>query len=1155
LHGTYQMFHVGTSGRASQRWKMRRVATGPRDRAGDDALISVAQAAALLGVHPNTIRSWTDAGRLAAYRINARGDRRYRHGDVERLLAEGADGPEPAMAIPDAQRDGELAVLARLAQGAAAASNTSAVCRVAMESLRSRFDYSGVAIYLTRTGGLGLETHAGYRVAPAGRIEMDEEASAALIESSSAADGHPGSLTEVRIPLRAAGETVGLLLIEDEPGRILGTSHLPFLRTVGNATAVAIHSARLLTRARRELARGRALRSITQELTGKLDLNVVLSDVIDRTRGLFDADKAGLWLVEEEGEHPFKLAASRGISGELQAQVDALSIDSPSLGVYAVRERRTFVVRDADTRGSVGIMRETYERDGIRTACIVPLVSHDRALGILGLYHQRDHDWPEDELALAQAFANQAAVAIVNARLYRSAAEQAARMQSIQDLSARLNRLMDVQAIADAIVTEANTLAEYHDIRIYTVDWARHTCDPVAYTRRLLGDGDFEERLKVDIGPGSFTGMVAETGEAMLINDALADDRGHTIDGTDDIDESMLVVPMLYEQRAVGVLALSKLGTNQFSDEDLQTMTVFAGYAAQAIANATAYERLEQQSTELARQLDSQRRLLEINEQLLGTLDHESVFELIADGLKSVVHYDNLSIYRADHARGLLLPVLARERHAEQVTRYIVPFGHGLMGWAVDHHQAVMANDALADPRVAQIPGTPDDPEALIVVPLISDGVVTGSLNISRVGRSEVYFSQNDLELVKLFAGQASIALRNADAHHAVSLRAETDALTGLGNHGAFQQHLAAALELGDGDRAQQPVSLLMMDLDNFKAYNDRLGHPAGDALLRAIGSAIQRAARADDRVYRYGGDEFALILPGVGVATATTVAERVRRSVARLTARELSPVTITVGVASCPGDADGKNALIAAADTALYYGKQAGEDQVVRSAEVPREMRDLRGTLDQLARAALLHADEPGSVEHLVERATRLAGEPPDNAVRDALLGIARTFGERSSNSREQADRVGRLAVQMAQRMGCAENDARNIELAARLHGLEMVGTAEMKEIPSLAGIAEMMRWSRRSGATARSMPIPAQIIAVANLYDVMTSGEVGKRLSTSAALKQLRSQVKRFRPDVVEALATAATLYGGSQPRRRRGERGGSIPAEDAAAVAGAA
>src|SRR5690606_3414602 len=114
--------------------------------------------------------------------------------------------------------------------------------------------------------------------------------------------------------------------------------------------------------------------------------------------------------------------------------------------------------------------------------------------------------------------------------------------------------------------------AEYHDIRIYRVDWEKRTCDPIAFTDRLLGEGDFRERLMVDIGPGSFTGMVAESAEPLLINDALNDDRGLTIEGTDDIDESMLVVPMVYEGRSVGVIALSKLGLNQFSTDDLQTM-------------------------------------------------------------------------------------------------------------------------------------------------------------------------------------------------------------------------------------------------------------------------------------------------------------------------------------------------------------------------------------------------------------------------------------------------------------------------------------------------------------------------------------------------------------------------------------------------------
>jgi diguanylate cyclase (GGDEF)-like protein len=367
-------------------------------------------------------------------------------------------------------------------------------------------------------------------------------------------------------------------------------------------------------------------------------------------------------------------------------------------------------------------------------------------------------------------------------------------------------------------------------------------------------------------------------------------------------------------------------------------MAIFAGYAAQAMANATSYERLVAQSNELSRRADSQRRLLEINERLLATLDQASVLETIADGLHDVVPYDNLSIYRVDHAREAMVPVLARERHAEQVSQYVIPFGRGLMGWAVEHAEPILANDALADSRALQIPGTPNEPEAIIVVPLVAGGEVLGSMNVSRVGGEEVGFSTSEFELAQLFAGQASIALRNADAHHAVSRRADTDALTGLGNHGAFQHDLGAFVERAVvGTRAaDRRAAMLMMDLDRFKAYNDRHGHPAGDALLHRVATAIAGAARTGDRVYRYGGDEFALILPGTTTADAVRLGERIRKAVNRITVGEAAEVTITVGVASLPADATDRAGLIAAADMALYHGKGAGEDRVVRADRVP---------------------------------------------------------------------------------------------------------------------------------------------------------------------------------------------------------------------------
>ena len=1091
----------------------------------NDPLLSVAQAAARLGVHPNTVRAWTELGRLPAYRINARGDRRFRAADVDRILVEDGSSTSPVGA---AHGSAAVALFGRIAAGMATTPTVGSVARTIVEAVRTELSATRAAIYVVGEPGLRIAAHGGYDASPAGSRGMPDRP----VRRADA---------DVEVLLATRRGPVGLLVMDAPTADGLGPQLSTSLATVA---ATALAGARMLGRARRELRRARVLSSVGKELSGELDPARVVEDIVERTRTLFGADRAGLWLFDDM-PHPEALA-TRGLSDRFLAHGASLTTATDTIAVRAMRARTPQWSRNAHEDEGIGAMRSAYAEEGIRTVCIVPLFGRGKTIGVLGLYNDTDRFWSSAELLLVQAFADQAAIAMQNARLYQSVADQAARMRSIQDLSARLNRLTDVRAIGEAIVAEARTLADYHDIRIYRVDREANTCEPIAFTREML-DGppeDAEALLRVAIGEG-FTGWVAEHGEPLLINDALDDDRGKTIDGTDDVPESMLLVPMLYEGQALGVIVLSQLGFNRFTDDDLQTMAIFAGYAAQAMANATTYEQLVAQSAELSRRADSQRRLLEINERLLGTLDHGGVLETIADGLRDVVSYDNLSIYRTDALRQVMVPVLARERHAEEVSRYEIPFGRGLMGWAVQHAQPILANDALADPRALQIPGTPPDPEAIVVVPLVVDGEVMGALNVSRVGGAEVYFSTSDFELVQLFAAQASIALRNADAHHAMSQRADTDALTGLGNHGAFQRALGDLVDGANGARRRgdRRLSLLMMDLDSFKAYNDRHGHPAGDELLHRIATTIYGAARSEDRVFRYGGDEFALILPGTGVAEAARMADRVRRAVAKLTAADPTPVTITIGVAGLPADAQDRGGLIAAADTALFFGKRAGEDRVVRSDQLPSDVDELRGQLEQLAAIAVRESDDEVGVDQMVERAGHL-GLPVDThaSVRDAVLTITRAIDVRGSQ-RGHVERVARLAVAIAAEMGLDGEARHGVELAARVHGLDDRRVAELAAVPSLRTVAALVvgarklvadgtrRGRRAARATGRT---GAHIIAAANGYDELTTGATPRRRGRREALEALREHPATFRADVLAALAR--TVNERRDPGRRR-------------------
>jgi diguanylate cyclase (GGDEF)-like protein len=710
-----------------------------------------------------------------------------------------------------------------------------------------------------------------------------------------------------------------------------------------------------------------ALRRLASEVSGQIDLETLFADVVADAMDLFALARIGLWRYQAGRGHPLTLAAQHGLSDEVLGWVSSLKPDDATAGLMAIRDGDVVTLADTLVETPTDEVRDMYARNGIRSVCFAPMIFRDEPVGLLVLYQDAIHVWSDEETALARGLADQMATAVGNARLNDSVRSLAARLEAVQDLAVRLNRTRGLTEIAELIIEGTEQLIEHDTIRVYRIDHSTGWCEPVAF-RGTFGGSHAPDLsvLRVAVGEG-LTGWAAANNETVLVGDGAADPRSLRR-FLSVAPESFLVVPISFEDHVHGVIVLSAIGRDRFGPEDETTLTIFAGYAAQAIVNSTQLDLLDRQRRELENQLASQRRLLEVNERLISTRDPKGVLELIADSLKTIVPYDALTIYRCDFEAGVRRAVVARDRFAQVILDYAGPIFVGISGWVVAHGEGVLANDALGDPRSVQIPGTPSEPEAMIVVPVRVAGEVVGTLNVARMGGEEAFFSQNEFELVQLFAGQASLALENAEVHGAVTVRAEHDALTGLRNHGSFQRELGEAVA---GTEAA-PFALLMLDLDSFKGFNDACGHPAGDALLAGVGEAMRAATRTGDSIYRYGGDEFAVILPGASRIEAFEVVERIRRGVAALPAPTGPRVTVSAGVACHPDDGRTKDALVAAADQSLYLAKPASRTDPEAARRDP-----YLAALDETA-IALMNRHEPDDLlETIISRAAALLGTP----------------------------------------------------------------------------------------------------------------------------------------------------------------------------------
>jgi GAF domain-containing protein len=707
--------------------------------------------------------------------------------------------------------------------------------------------------------------------------------------------------------------------------------------------------------------------AVSRAIAASPDLDEMLAAIARRVAEALDVWECNIYEYRPESD---SLVATALWASE------ATEDDRAWLGtVYPVADRpsyqhllaeRTVRERQADDPAVPAADRAIMERWGERSVFSVPLVFQDEVVGALTLVEKRaPRRFTPDDLRLLELLAVPAAVAVHTARMLRREAEQTRRMGALLSAGRAMTATIDLDQLLATITHEAREALDTAECAINTYDPETETMTVVAFEQRAPEPGwEGWVGRAYSLDEFAFDRQTLHGGEIVeeRISDPDMDERNRA-DMLENGEKSSLNVPLVYEGQPIGFLVFIETEVERrFTGEDRQLAAALGEQAAAAIHHAQLLRQTEMQNRQLGLLLDSTRAVS-------SSVDLDEVLNTVARSAGELLGSDECQIQEYDPAANTVRPVALWQRTLDEAAR--ASLGEVFSLDDEPEERAFLEAGEVLEQRYSD-PGLPATTRALfekfgdrayLNVPLAFSGQPVGVLVLVEKDQ-ERHWSPDEVALSIGLAEQAAVAIEHARLYKRVQDQAVTDGLTGLYNHRHFYERLEH--EMARARRYGTPVSLLMIDLDDFKAFNDRNGHLAGDAVLRGVAAVLQSELRQNlDIAARYGGEEFAVILPNTPMAAPETqlemdlagelhamrggeepppppghregaehVAERIRTRIAgtRFLGADgsmLPTLTVSIGVAMFPVRTASPEDLVGHADAALYAAKRAGKDRV----------------------------------------------------------------------------------------------------------------------------------------------------------------------------------------------------------------------------------